>query len=71
MSAETDKPVASPCVRNCCLDDEDICLGCFRHIEEITGWSAMDDAQRQACLARCASRRAQRESLGRWPFASP
>jgi predicted Fe-S protein YdhL (DUF1289 family) len=41
----------SPCVRNCCLDDQDICLGCGRHLHEITGWSKADEAQRRAILA--------------------
>jgi predicted Fe-S protein YdhL (DUF1289 family) len=31
--------VESPCVRNCCLDQQDICLGCFRSITEILEWS--------------------------------
>jgi len=31
--------INSPCIRNCCLDTDDICLGCFRHIEEIVIWS--------------------------------
>uniref|UniRef100_A0A486XJ74 DUF1289 domain-containing protein n=1 Tax=Rheinheimera sp. BAL341 TaxID=1708203 RepID=A0A486XJ74_9GAMM len=28
----------SPCVRNCCLDQQDICLGCGRHVDEIIEW---------------------------------
>ena len=27
--------VPSPCVRNCCLDENDVCMGCGRHIDEI------------------------------------
>ncbi|WP_239649575.1 DUF1289 domain-containing protein [Methylocucumis oryzae] len=22
--------IDSPCVRNCCLNNDDVCLGCFR-----------------------------------------
>jgi len=33
-------------VRNCCLDEADICLGCGRHLEEIIQWSSADDARR-------------------------
>ncbi len=55
--------VASPCVRNCCLDDNDICLGCYRSITEITGWSAADNHQRSEILARCRQRREQRAAL--------
>lgn len=53
--------VASPCVRNCCLDDNDICLGCYRSITEITGWSAADNHQRSEILLRCEMRRVQRQ----------
>jgi predicted Fe-S protein YdhL (DUF1289 family) len=52
---------ASPCVRNCCLDDQDICLGCYRSITEITGWSAADNHQRNEILLRCDMRREQRK----------
>lgn len=54
--------VPSPCVRNCCLDDSDICLGCYRSITEITGWSGADHFQRNEILARCRQRREQREA---------
>jgi predicted Fe-S protein YdhL (DUF1289 family) len=30
----------SPCVRNCCLNEQDICLGCFRSLNEIRQWNA-------------------------------
>ncbi len=35
--------ISSPCVRNCCLDEKDICLGCGRSIEEIIRWGDVDD----------------------------
>ena len=43
--------VQSPCVENCCLDDHDICLGCFRDLEEIKGWSLADNSSRKLILA--------------------
>lgn len=39
-------PLASPCIRNCTLDDEDICLGCGRTIGEIMEWSNASDARK-------------------------
>lgn len=48
--------VESPCVRNCCLDQEDICLGCFRHIDEITSWTSLSNENKKAVLERCKSR---------------
>lgn len=52
----TETPVASPCVRNCCLDERDICLGCHRSVEEIIAWGTADAAERRAILARAAQR---------------
>jgi predicted Fe-S protein YdhL (DUF1289 family) len=52
--------VASPCVRNCCLDERDICLGCYRSITEITGWSVADNHQKNEILRRCELRRQQK-----------
>jgi predicted Fe-S protein YdhL (DUF1289 family) len=54
------KRVASPCVRNCCLDDDDVCLGCFRTLKEICGWSASSDEERLEILERCKRRQASR-----------
>lgn len=58
-SGDADEP-RSPCIRHCCLDDADVCLGCGRHIDEITGWHVADVAAKRAILARAAARRAQR-----------
>ena len=40
--------VASPCVRNCCLDEQDICLGCNRHIDEIMAWRKLGNEEKQS-----------------------
>ena len=42
----SDGRVQSPCVGNCCLGDDEICLGCFRHVEEIKAWGLADDKER-------------------------
>jgi len=52
----TEAPIASPCVRNCCLDDQDICLGCHRSVEEIIAWGNASNAERRAILERAAER---------------
>ncbi|MCG8672237.1 MAG: DUF1289 domain-containing protein [Pseudomonadales bacterium] len=49
-----------PCVRNCCLDDGDVCLGCGRTLKEITGWTRMSKAERQRVLDVAAERKQQR-----------
>ena len=54
--------IESPCVRNCCLDEDDICQGCFRSIHEITAWSEADQDERLAILERAAARRTTRDA---------
>ncbi|MBU6422245.1 MAG: DUF1289 domain-containing protein [Gammaproteobacteria bacterium] len=55
--------VKSPCVRTCCLDDQDICLGCGRTLDEIRRWSEMTESEKQDALKiseqRCAQRLAR------------
>jgi hypothetical protein len=48
--------VASPCVRSCCLDDDDVCLGCGRALHEIVAWGTADDETRRAILERSRER---------------
>jgi len=47
----------SPCVSNCCLDEDDICLGCFRHIDEIVAWRSYTSEEKQQITNRCQQRR--------------
>lgn len=52
----SEKPVRSPCVSICALDDADICIGCQRSVAEITGWSRMNGDERRAVLVLCHER---------------
>jgi predicted Fe-S protein YdhL (DUF1289 family) len=60
--ADFDNGVQSPCVRNCCLDDEDTCLGCFRSVEEIKEWGVVDNPRRLVILQNAKQRREAREA---------
>jgi predicted Fe-S protein YdhL (DUF1289 family) len=53
-------PLASPCVRNCCLDEGNVCMGCGRTLEEIIAWGTASDADKAATLARSRERLATR-----------
>lgn len=46
MSSEAS--LVSPCIRDCCLDKQDICIGCGRTVEEIIRWG--DDNEKQQIL---------------------
>jgi uncharacterized protein len=54
-------PAASPCVRICCLDDVNICIGCGRTLDEIRRWSGMSELEKRETLRRSAERRAARQ----------
>jgi predicted Fe-S protein YdhL (DUF1289 family) len=51
-----ERPIASPCVHVCALDEQDLCIGCQRSVAEITRWSLMDNAERRQVLQRCHER---------------
>jgi uncharacterized protein len=46
-------PIASPCIRICCLDDANVCIGCGRTLDEIRLWSEMSEQEKSETL-RCA-----------------
>ncbi|HWT61019.1 MAG TPA: DUF1289 domain-containing protein [Ochrobactrum sp.] len=49
MNAAT---IESPCILVCVMDIQTgFCLGCARTLDEIAGWSSMDDDQRRAVMA--------------------
>ena len=52
--------VTSPCVRNCCLDKQDVCIGCGRTVEEIIRWGDADDKEKLQILTLVKKRRDDR-----------
>lgn len=36
----------SPCIRNCCLDEANVCMGCGRTLAEIVRWAQADDTEK-------------------------
>lgn len=56
MTTERERPLASPCISVCALDDHDICTGCQRTAAELTRWGRMDNTERRAVLALCNER---------------
>ena len=61
MSQPSPRPpraVATPCVQVCVVDGPSgLCLGCFRTLPEIAGWSKLDDTRRAEIMAELPSRR--------------
>ena len=54
-------PVPSPCNNVCRLNQDQICVGCGRNVEEICDWSQADaERRREICLAA----RARKSTMG-------
>lgn len=49
--------VESPCIRKCTLGDDDICVGCFRSLDEICAWGGASNNQRREMLELAIARR--------------
>ena len=61
MSSERSLP-ASPCQRKCCLDEQDICLGCGRSMQEILDWGQAGSARREQISQAAEARLRQRKA---------
>ena len=61
MSATTPpRSIATPCVKVCIVDGASgLCLGCWRTLSEIGGWSALSDAERARIMAELPGREAR------------
>jgi len=45
-------PISTPCVQVCIVDGQSgLCLGCFRTLAEIGGWSRLSERQRLTIMA--------------------
>jgi len=53
MSDTTPK---SPCISICVLDDDDVCMGCYRSAQEITDWFMASDEQKDEVLRKARER---------------
>lgn len=54
------RAIATPCIKVCVVDGaSSLCLGCFRTLSEIGGWSGLTDEQRAAVMADLPARRSR------------
>ncbi len=51
--------VETPCVKICVIDEDGLCVGCARTLEEIGSWGQWSAAQRAAVMLALPARRAQ------------
>jgi len=51
MSEVDSEVVKSPCVSICALDEDDICVGCYRSGAEISLWGGMSASEKRDVIA--------------------
>ncbi|MFJ3521557.1 DUF1289 domain-containing protein [Pseudomonas sp. NPDC090203] len=49
--------VPSPCISVCRLDEQKVCTGCLRHVEDIREWRAATDERRREIVRQAEQRR--------------
>ncbi|MBE0439386.1 MAG: DUF1289 domain-containing protein [Gammaproteobacteria bacterium] len=54
--------ITSPCIRRCCLDNNDVCIGCLRTMDEILQWSQASNSVKSEIMHRVEQRCLQRLS---------
>ncbi|GGW66116.1 DUF1289 domain-containing protein [Alishewanella tabrizica] len=49
--------IESPCVACCKLDEHKVCVGCYRHINEIVDWNRRSEAELAAIMQQVTERK--------------
>ena len=63
MSANAEE-IPSPCNDNCVMNDDDVCIGCYRSFIEVVKWPKVDNDTRLLYLKNTEERRKQYEAQG-------
>jgi len=42
--------IEKPCIRQCCLDDNDVCVGCFRTFDDMRLWHKASIEEKEKML---------------------
>lgn len=50
----------TPCRSTCKLNDDDYCIGCYRHMREIALWNKLSNEEKQAVIDELPKRREQK-----------
>ncbi|MDB6051511.1 MAG: hypothetical protein JWR17_4257 [Pseudomonas sp.] len=58
LFSNVSRAVPSPCISVCRLDENKVCTGCWRHVEDIREWRAADDERRRQICATAEQRKA-------------
>ena len=53
--------VISPCVSICRLDKNDVCMGCYRTVEEVREWYNLSNEEKQKILDAIEKRKPKKQ----------
>lgn len=54
------KKIKSPCQLICTYDSDNICIGCYRSLEEVAKWDSYPDEMKLKVLENTAKRRSEK-----------
>lgn len=49
--------IASPCIGQCGVNEDDICMGCYRSGLEIAKWFQSSEDEKREIIGRCEQRK--------------
>ncbi len=61
MLKKKQNTIKSPCIHVCTLDEDKICMGCYRSVEEIRGWFRFSDEEKKKVLENSEKRRRSKD----------
>jgi predicted Fe-S protein YdhL (DUF1289 family) len=53
MFIGNNKSVITPCIGQCDIDENDVCIGCYRSSQEITDWLNKSEDEKIEIVIRC------------------
>lgn len=59
----TGQTIPSPCVKQCTLNEQNVCIGCWRNLEEIKQWAVTNDGIRKKVLSNIKKRQQLAEKI--------
>ena len=59
-----DNKVKSPCVNLCLLNDDDVCVGCYRTGKEISTWGRLSAEEQRGVLVKVSEREQASQFVG-------
>lgn len=54
--------INKPCIRRCCLNEEDVCLGCFRTFDDMLQWNKANSTEKMKMLQKAGQRKKEHNS---------